>query len=126
MTTSEEIIREATRIASRVIYRIHGPESTDYESADMDGEQIAQALADAGLLRQEMTEAARDVLAERVSHAECGYDAKHDRTHGVDHLVDWAGRYATRRMDDRRTNLVKATSLLLAAIELMDEVPDGE
>lgn len=76
------------------------------------------------------------VLNERRSHARRGYDAAHDDGHGVRELVGYVTPYLsefyswcpmnpadpewaapTKRA---RTQLVKAASVLLAAIELLD------
>ena len=73
------------------------------------------------------TRAVRDVAAERSTHAERGWTPEHDRRHGVDHLVRLARDYVTRQgaaaeeagVYDRKY-LVKAASLLVAAIELVD------
>lgn len=59
-----------------------------------------------------------EIRTERESHAAKGYDAEHDRRHGVAHLVDWAAHYAN---PDSRESLVKAASLLVAAIEVIDK-----
>jgi hypothetical protein len=58
-----------------------------------------------------------EIRAERDTHAAHGYDIEHDLAHGVHHLVYWADRYERRYS---RANLVKAASLLVAAIELFD------
>lgn len=66
-----------------------------------------------------------DIEIERKTHARRGYDTQHDLQHGIHHLVTWADKYAhgvDNRTDGyyRRKDLVKAASLLVAAIEAMD------
>lgn len=77
----------------------------------------------------ETSRALRDVAAERATHADRGWTPNHDRTHGVDHLVRLAEHYAhgqgpaaeVEGVYDREY-LVKAASLLVAAVELMDAI----
>lgn len=72
-----------------------------------------------------------DVVAERTSHEGRGWTQEHDAEHGVGHLVQLAYEYVDRTLDvatcgDRsrlstiRESAVKAASLLLAAIDLLD------
>ena len=62
-----------------------------------------------------------EILIERASHAECGYDLAHDRDHGgVTHLVAQAGNYVMPHRLKDRAGLVKCASLIVAAIELLD------
>ncbi len=65
-----------------------------------------------------------DIAAERATHAARGWTPEHDAEHGVTHLVNlafarpmvnWRGGYS-------RAELVKAASLLVAAIELLDAI----
>ena len=74
------------------------------------------------LVSGDHSRALRDIAIERSRHAGLGYTDEHDDEHGVAHLVelafarpmiDWRGGYV-------RSELVKAASLLVAAIELMD------
>lgn len=63
------------------------------------------------------------VADERASHAARGYDNDHDDNHhSVHRLVELSDRYAHRGDTGyyERDNLIKATSLLVAAIELLD------
>lgn len=73
-----------------------------------------------------ITDAVRDVAYERATHAERGWTPEHDAEHGVNHLE----RLAIERLGfvpQDRGELVKAASLLIAAIELIDrqEVDHG-
>jgi|GEM_PF-1410871 len=66
-----------------------------------------------------------DVAAERRTHHARGWTARLDDARGVDHLVRLADRSAHRGDEDRpgyysREGLVKAASLLLAAIDCLD------
>lgn len=74
-----------------------------------------------------------DVQVERNTHAGRGWTAEHDAAHGgVQHLVEVAGEYAYRVLragDDlveARRQLVKAASLLVAAIDLLDQEADDD
>lgn len=58
-----------------------------------------------------------EIGAQRQHQIERGYTTEHDDAHGIEHLVSWAGLYATRYTRD---GLVKAAALLVAAVESMD------
>ncbi|MFD6030496.1 hypothetical protein ACFWE5_07255 [Cellulosimicrobium funkei] len=72
-----------------------------------------------------------DIAAERSSHAARGYDDAHDSRHTVYDLVQLSQRYANNSGQGRypdaeagyisRTSLVKAASLLVAAIDRLDQ-----
>ncbi|PFG16304.1 hypothetical protein ATK74_0838 [Propionicimonas paludicola] len=76
--------------------------------------------------------AIQDVAAERASHAGRGWTAEHDAKIGVHTLIELSDRYQTEAVRWTRRNplwvgsgflrdrLVKAASLLVAAIELID------
>ena len=72
-----------------------------------------------------------DVAVERASHTGRGWTAEHDRHHGVDHLVELAETYihtpgpAGESMYDR-ASLVKAASLLIAAVDLLDVLDEAD
>ncbi|MFE3195027.1 hypothetical protein ACFXHA_38895 [Nocardia sp. NPDC059240] len=66
----------------------------------------------------ELGQALADIRAEREAHVTKGYDAEHDRLHGVGRLVELAAQYAGPTFS--RRELVKAASLLVAAIEVID------
>lgn len=90
----------------------------------------------------EMTQAARDVLAERQRQIEAeGFDASHDDHHGAGQMATAAGCYALFpaaypvdaqppkgwpwaetwwKPRDKRRNLVRAAALILAEIERLD------
>lgn len=63
-----------------------------------------------------------EVGAERATHVGRGFGREHDASHNVHHLVVLAERYAHRSDTGYygRTDLVKAASLLVAAIERFD------
>lgn len=62
------------------------------------------------------------IKAERGSHSHRGFNAEHDKEHGVDHLLIWATHYnALALNENKKKNLIKAASLLVAAIEQLDE-----
>lgn len=64
-----------------------------------------------------------DVIAERDGHADRGWTAEHDHELGHHQLVDLAQDYASRDAAgaaEQRTAYVKAASLLLAAIDILD------
>lgn len=85
-----------------------------YEDAAT-AERVLAALA---LVEPVLTE----VGTERATHASRGYGAEHDNRYNVDRLVKLADRYAHRSDTGyyERADLVKATSLLVAAIERLD------
>ncbi len=80
--------------------------------------------------RDELSRSLRDVAAERASHAARGYDVAHDDRHNVYELEQLAVRYVNLSGSGRypdaergyvsRTSLVKAASLLVAAIDRLD------
>jgi hypothetical protein len=57
------------------------------------------------------------IQAERQRQVEKGYDAAHDRDHGLKHLLNWAIDYA------RRGKSVESAALILAALERVPESP---
>lgn len=64
-----------------------------------------------------------DVIAERDTHADRGWTDEHDRELGHHQLVDLAQDYASRDVAgaaEQRAAYVKAASLLLAAIDVLD------
>lgn len=63
-----------------------------------------------------------DIRNERKTHAARGYGGQHDQEHGADHLVSWAMFYASK---GDRQSIVKSASLLVAAIELLDQGADA-
>lgn len=69
-----------------------------------------------------MTPAVQDVAAERASHTARGWTAEHDAKNGPWHLVNLADHYLVYPTHEPRgrSHLVKAASLLVAAIELID------
>ena len=77
-----------------------------------------------------------DVAVERATHAGRGWTAEHDAEHGTGHLTRIAGDHlrglAADRVNHRstfdsdRSHLVKAASLLVAAIDLLDAVAAGD
>jgi hypothetical protein len=69
-----------------------------------------------------MSDIYAEIRAERESHAAKGWTAEHDDEHGAVHLIDLADRYAYRY---GRDDLVKAASLLVAAIEAMDRAREA-
>ena len=80
--------------------------------------ELATATPDPGITR-----AICDVARERSTHVDLGWTPEHDAEHGVGHLLDLAGDYGDRAMANARPDrrdLVKAASLLVAAIELLD------
>jgi len=85
----------------------------------------------------------RDVLYERAHHARKGYDAAHDDDHGIRPLVDFATPYLSefynrcpvypgRHWQERentqmaRRALIKAASVLLAAVDKLDRQIEAE
>lgn len=74
-----------------------------------------------------------DIESERGRQIGKGYDAHYDAEHGVWHLTDNAIRYARHAGSlylphesvDCRAQLVKATALLVAALELHDTTRAG-
>lgn len=62
-----------------------------------------------------------EIRAERESHHAKGWTPDHDRRHGSAHLLSLATDYAARRQPVTRENLIKAGSLIVAAIELLDD-----
>lgn len=71
----------------------------------------------------QISTAVSDVIAERATHAERGWTPEHDAEHGVRHLLHLAADYADRAAANdppSRGDAVKAASLLVAAIELID------
>lgn len=70
-----------------------------------------------------LTEALRDIVVERATHAERGWTAEHDAEHGVHHLLALAADHLAPQQlhqTPERGPLVKGASLLVAAIELLD------
>lgn len=86
-------------------------------------EEAANAVQDAWhvrSIRSEVPEPSaeefrRQIAEERERQIECGYDAEHDRAHGVDHLLRWAQDYA------RRGRSVQSAALIEAAREMLRE-----
>lgn len=79
-------------------------------------------------IEAKFTKALASIADERATHAGRGWTAEHDAEHGVDHLVELAVGYAQRatiELDVRR-KLVKAASLLVAAIDLLDQEADDD
>lgn len=75
---------------------------------------------DAGFRRTEVPEPSaevfrRQIADERARQIEGGYDAEHDRAHGVDHILRWAQDYA------RRGRSVQSAALIEAAREMLRE-----
>lgn len=67
----------------------------------------------------------KQVADERARQITLGWTAEHDDFRNVDHLVKLADKYARRENPDNegyysRDNLVKATALMVAAIERLD------
>lgn len=65
------------------------------------------------------------IAGERARQVELGWTIEHDNRYGVRHLVALSEKYLNRENDDNpgyysRDNLVKATALLVAAIERFD------
>lgn len=65
------------------------------------------------------------VAEERARQIEIGWTIEHDDRHAVRHLVGLAEKYANRENEDNpgfysRDNLVKATALMVAAVECLD------
>lgn len=92
------------------------------------GRTEAEVIAGA-LEGYRITRAVQDVALERATHASRGWTAEHDRIHGAHHLVKLAERYANTPAQDEggnsiysRAGLVKAASLVVAAIDLLDRV----
>lgn len=58
--------------------------------------------------------------AERARQAEHGYDAAHDRVHGIDHLLRWSQDYGRRGKAIQANALVEAAreQLLALVVEL--------
>lgn len=104
--------------------------------------ELATTKAELARAREEDTQAARDVLAERRRQIEAeGWTPEHDDQHGTGELARAAACYAipmttTEALEvfrltwpwdlrwwkhaDRRRNLVKAGALILAEIERLD------
>jgi hypothetical protein len=66
-----------------------------------------------------------EIAAERARQVELGWTIEHDNRYGVHHLVALSEKYAHRDNDEdpgyySRDNLVKAATLLVAAIERLD------
>lgn len=59
----------------------------------------------------------RHIADERARQAEGGYDAEHDRLHGVDHLLTWAQDYARRGKNLSSAALIEAAREVLASGE---------
>lgn len=79
----------------------------------------------------EIPPALRDVTFERATHEARGWTADHDEDHGLMHLLRLAAEYQDRGADIAvesgdipacRMQLVKAASLLVAAIDLLDTI----
>jgi hypothetical protein len=83
-----------------------------------DAEAAERVLAALAAMEPVLTE----VGVERASHAGRGFDAKHDSWHNVHYLVQLSERYAHRGDTGyyERAGLIKAASLLLAAIDRLD------
>ena len=84
----EDTIERAHKVVAAKVWEIHGPDSTDMDSAEMDAEDIVAALAAANLLadhdaiRQAKAEGAREALTSaredvlhQVSRFEIGCEA---------------------------------------------------
>lgn len=110
-----------------------------YGVAPTAGEAIDQVLQEMGLPTQQVPAQAAlpksiaDVAAERATHEGRGWTAEHDRRHGVHHLVQLAQQYTHRKGPAAeevgvydRTYMVKAASLLVAAIDLLDVLAKEE
>jgi uncharacterized PurR-regulated membrane protein YhhQ (DUF165 family) len=78
---------------------------------------VPLALYAVGTRSRRQTTVYDEIKAERLTHEQRGYDAAHDDHHGAGHLVEWAFLYADR---GDRAGLVKAASLLVAAIQYGD------
>ncbi len=72
-------------------------------------------------------DALQDIWVERQRHIDLGYDAQHDDSRGLDHLVAEVQQRATTLREtlfptdaDRRNELVQTASLILAAIDKID------
>jgi hypothetical protein len=82
-----------------------------------------EATVMATLEQYGITEAVKDVALERMTHESRGWTAEHDAEHGPWNLVLLAEKHLVQSRGNTapvRSHLVKAASLLVAAIELLD------
>lgn len=85
--------------------------------SDLIGRKVAAVIYEDDATDQVLAE----VGAECATHAGRGYDHKHDDWHTVHELVKFAGTYGHRGCrNDERADLVKAASLMVAAIKRFD------
>ncbi len=83
--------------------------------------ELATASPDPGITR-----AICDVALERATHAGRGWTPEHDAEHGQGHLLEMARKRTYPSATAGRGDLVKAASLLVAAIELIDRSSTAE
>lgn len=60
----------------------------------------------------------QSIAKERARQIEKGYDAAHDREHGIDHLLTWAQEYVRVSRHVEAAALIEAARELLAASSL--------